>query len=240
MRSAALLTAIVLTAAGCARTSQQVLIQVPATAKLETAAVQRVLVAGFVSGGSEEDVDVAQETVGVFRSQLRRNTEWTVIDAAPLTLADPGSTPDGPSLEIDEESDLDDYDPLFTNVDYWRRIGEEFQEPLIVTGTAFFRSYTPSPSLTANRPLPNPSAGPQLALERQIPSAYLLHQRVVFIDGRTGRRMHTESMRRAVIYEPHMNPPALAAYFELMDRLMPQFLNTTLSRKVAAPRTLLK
>ena len=37
-----------------------------------------------------------------------------------------------------DEKDLDAYSNLFANVEYWKKIGEEYQQPLIVTGTVLF------------------------------------------------------------------------------------------------------
>ena len=45
-------------------------IETPIQAKLDVSAFQRVLVAGFVAGGSD-DVDANLETVRLLRSQLR-------------------------------------------------------------------------------------------------------------------------------------------------------------------------
>lgn len=237
--SAALLAAI---AAACATATHEVRIDAPLHAKLDTSSFRRVFVAGFLTGGSQE-LDVNEETVRLLRSQLRRKGPWSVIDADPLPLADLVVRETGAlDATIRTEADLDRYDPLFTNADYWRRIGEEFEEPLIVTGTVLFRPHR-APVLSDNRAAslrqPDPRGLTPAATYRSL-SGYLLQQRVVFIDGRTGARMHTEPLRLAVVYDQSINTPALAAYFELMDRLMPQVLNTIVSRQVSVSRALLR
>ena len=40
--------------------------------------------------------------------------------------------------KIKDEKDLEPYDRLFANTAYWKRIGEEYQNPLIVTGSVLF------------------------------------------------------------------------------------------------------
>ena len=40
--------------------------------------------------------------------------------------------------QIKEQKDLEAYEHVFANVEYWKRIGEEYQQPLIVTGTVLF------------------------------------------------------------------------------------------------------
>src|SRR6201989_1920898 len=55
--------------------------------KMDVSAFQRVLVAGFISGGTE-DVDANLETVRLLRSQLRTKSSLRVIEADPLPLAE--------------------------------------------------------------------------------------------------------------------------------------------------------
>ena len=49
-------------------------------AKLDVSAFQRVLVAGFIAGGSQ-DIDAHVETTRLLRSQLRTKSDLRVIDA---------------------------------------------------------------------------------------------------------------------------------------------------------------
>jgi hypothetical protein len=53
--------------------------------KLDVAGFQRVLVAGFISGGTD-DVDSNLETTRLLRSQLRTKSDLRVIDADVLPL----------------------------------------------------------------------------------------------------------------------------------------------------------
>src|SRR5688572_17181854 len=120
-------------------------IETPIRAKLDVGAFQRVLVAGFLAGGSD-DVDGNLETTRLLRSQLRTKSELRVIDADVLPLMDVASdgraveaSGQGPALpDIKDEKDLDAYEHVFANVEYWKKVGEEYQQPLIVTGTVLF------------------------------------------------------------------------------------------------------
>src|SRR5687767_15594788 len=72
-------------------------IETPITPKLDVGAFQRVLVAGFLAGGSE-DVDGNLETTRLLRSQLRSKSEMRVIDTDVLPLmevATEGRAPEG-------------------------------------------------------------------------------------------------------------------------------------------------
>src|SRR5437667_10307350 len=69
----------------CSAGYLEIPIETPIQPKLDVTAFQRVLVAGFVAGGSE-DVDANQETVRLLRSQLRTKSSLKVIDADILPL----------------------------------------------------------------------------------------------------------------------------------------------------------
>ena len=71
----------------CGTDYYEIPIETPIQPKLDVSAFQRVLVAGFVAGGSE-DVDANQETVRLLRSQLRTKSSMRVIDADVLPLID--------------------------------------------------------------------------------------------------------------------------------------------------------
>src|SRR3954466_10558988 len=62
-------------------------IETPIQPKMDVSAFQRVLVAGFIGGGSE-DVDANLETVRLLRSQLRTKSQLRVIEAEALPLAE--------------------------------------------------------------------------------------------------------------------------------------------------------
>src|SRR5688572_32771597 len=88
------LVAVVLTAA--CTSYYEIPIETPIRAKLDVGAFQRVLVAGFIAGGSQ-DVDGNLETTRLLRSQLRTKSELRVIDADVLPLMEVAS--DGRSAE---------------------------------------------------------------------------------------------------------------------------------------------
>ncbi|HOQ59482.1 MAG TPA: hypothetical protein PKZ08_02550, partial [Vicinamibacterales bacterium] len=60
------------------------------------------------------------------------------------------------------------------------------------------------------------------------------------IDGRTGETLHTETFREEVLYNAEQSTPALSAYFELMDRLLPSFLATLSSQSIKGTRMLIR
>ena len=66
--------------------SYEIPIETPIQPKLDVTPFQRVLIAGFVAGGTE-DVDTNQETVRLLRSQLRSKSSLRIIDADILPFA---------------------------------------------------------------------------------------------------------------------------------------------------------
>ena len=267
---AALACGAAIFALACGTSYYEIPIETPIQPKLDVTPFQRVLVVGFVAGGSE-DVDANQETVRLLRSQLRTKSSLRVIDADPLPLieiaqdqsqtnATPPADDAPPTREIStrpagggnqtmplphnikEEKDLEPYERLFANTAYWKRIGEEFQNPLIVTGTVLFTNRSTSgfvqrdqetfDSLGRRRVVPT-----RTYMERK---GFILRPKFVFIDGRTGATMYSESYREEILYNAQQNTPALSSYFELMDRLVPNFLSALSSQKIRGTRVLLK
>lgn len=232
-------------------------IETPIRPKLDVSAFQRVLVAGFISGGSE-DVDANLETVRLLRSQLRTKSELRVIDADVLPLTEVASTEgreNGNGSEssaeaasadaqsaIKDEKDLEPYEHIFANVDYWKKIGEEYQSPLIVTGTVMFTPHQRSGFVQREQEVFD-----SLGRRRVVPirtymerKGFILKPKFVFIDGRTGATLHSETFREEILYNANQSTPALSSYFELMDRLIPSFLSTLSSQKIRGTRVLLK
>src|SRR5205809_7045882 len=66
-------------------------IETPIQPKMNVTGFQRVLVAGFISGGTD-DVDANLETVRLLRSQLRTKSPLRVIEAEALPLAEIATT----------------------------------------------------------------------------------------------------------------------------------------------------
>ena len=236
-------------------------IETPIQPKLDVSAFQRVFIAGFIASANE-DVDANMETVRLLRSQLRNKGLLRVIDADTLPLLevarqnaaemnaeptpDQQATPppqdqDKPPV-INDEKDLEQYQHLFANVAYWKRIGEEYQQPLIVTGAVLF---TPSQAsgFVQREQETYDSFGRRIVvpvrtyMERK---GFTLRPTFIFIDGRTGETLHSETFREQILYNANQQTPALSSYFELMDRLLPAFLNTLSAQKIKGTRTLLK
>ena len=275
--------AAILLIAGCTN-YYEIPIETPIKPKLDVSAFQRVLVAGFIAGGTD-DVDGNLETTRLLRSQLRTKSDLRVIDTDVLPLmevanddkgvpqevkAEPaktngasdgkegtdgkseskaearGEAPQPASPEktpaIKDAKDLEPYEHVFADVEYWKKIGEEYQNPLIVTGTVMFTPHQRSGIVQREEEVYDSFGRRRVVpvrtyMERK---GYILQPKFIFIDGRTGTVMHSENFREEVLYNANQSTPALSSYFELMDRLIPSFLSTLSSQKIKGTRVLLE
>ena len=82
-RTLSSLAAVALTAASCT-SYYEIPIETPIRPKLDVTAFQRVFVAGFISGGSE-DVDGNLETTRLLRSQLRTSSHTSTSSRMSIT-----------------------------------------------------------------------------------------------------------------------------------------------------------
>jgi hypothetical protein len=278
-RNAAAIASLVLLCGLAACTNfYEVPIETPIQPKMDVSPFTRVLVAGFIGGGTE-DVDANLETVRLLRSQLRSKSNLRVIEADALALSalaaeqvreqpagdrmppSPGGAADGQQIpvvdqlpgqasthtaageaKIRNEKDLEKYQGIFANTAFWKRLGEEYQNPLIVTGTVLFTPTQNSSFVNSEREVYD-----QFGRRRVVPvrtfqerKGFILRPKFIFIDGRTGATLYSETFNEQVLYNAQQNTPALSSYFELMDKLIPSFLNALSTQKVRGSRILLK
>jgi hypothetical protein len=246
--------ALAIGVAGCA-SFYEIPIETPIAAKLDVSAFQRVFIAGFISGGTD-DVDGNLETVRLLRSQLRMKSSLRVIDADVLPLIDAavsergevpangsgGERPTTDHPQIKNEKDLQPYEHIFANADYWKRIGEEYQNPLIVTGTVLFTPHSQSGMVQREREVIDALGRRRVEPVREYMErkGFILQERFIFIDGRSGAQIHAEALREERLYNQNDNTPALSSYFELMDEIIPRFLSTLSTQRVRGSRVLIK
>ena len=268
----AVAAACAVVAVACGGELFEVPIETPIKAKLDVSAFQRVLVAGFVAGGNDELdtnqetvrllrsqlrsksslrvidadamtlIDVAQD-----QNKVAAESDATANRVSDRELADKSAAasagqPSALPQKIKDQKDLEPYDRLFANTAYWKRIGEEYQNPLIVTGSVLFAPRTSAGFVTRETEvydgLGRRSVVPtRTYMERK---GFVLRPKFVFIDGRTGATISSLSRSEEVLYNAQQSTPALSSYFELMDRIVPDFLGTLSSQKIKGTRILLK
>ena len=157
----------------------------------------------------------------------------------------PASAPAADTSEdpkIKNEKDLQEYEKIFADVEFWKKLGEEYQGPLIVTGSVLFTEVAKSGMVSRAQPFIDERGITRYVEQRQFSNmkGFALTPKFVFIDGRTGAQLYSESFHEEALYQDSQNTPALSSYFELMDKLLPGFLNTLSTQKIKGTRILLK
>jgi hypothetical protein len=242
-------------------------IETPIQPKMDVSMFQRVLIAGFIGGGTD-DVDANLETVRLLRSQLRSKSNLRVIEAEVLQLADiardqankgegitvtPGGAADGQqpsqqqaqdqdSPKIRNEKDMEKYQSIFSDVAFWKKLGEEYQGPLIITGTVLFSQLATAGYVPVEQEYFD-QLGRRRVIQRRVyqeRKGFTLQPKLIYIDGRSGATLYSETLREEILYNAQQNTPALSSYFELMDKLIPSFLNTLSTQKIRGTRVLVK
>jgi hypothetical protein len=252
---------LVLGASGCV-TFYEIPVEIPLQAKIDVANFQRVLVFGFLSGGSNA-IDPNTETARLLRSQLRSKQDLKVIDSDVVSLVDEVDRQRGPAApkpaaaaptaapgepvaknepKIKTDKDLQTYASIFDDKDYWKAIGERYQSPLIITGTVMFTEMSKSGMVSRPQQYIDSTGITryQEVHEWADLKGYALDSKFIFIDGRTGEQLYTEPVHEESLYPSTQSTPALSSYFELMDKVLPSFLNTLSTQKIRGTRILIK
>jgi hypothetical protein len=247
--------AVAASAAGCL-TFVEVPVETPIKPKIDASPFARVYVAGFISGGSE-DVDTNLETVRLLRSQLKNKSGLRIVEADVLPLMEIAAKPAGDAPAppapaagqgdqakpvIRDERDLQPFEKIFEDKDYWKKVGDEYQGPLIVTGSVIFVPHQRSGYVQKEQEVYDSFGRRSVVPVRTYMDrkGFILKPKFVFIDGRTGQTLYSETFREEILYNAEQSTPALSSYFELMDRLLPSFLTTLSSQTIKGTRILLK
>ena len=185
------IAALFVTASGCSHRRAVTTTRMPVRPLVEVPAFARVLVAGFVAT-PVKGVDANQETSRLLRRDLRSEASLEVVNMDPLQLQPPT---------------LDD-------VRFWQRLGEEYREPLIVTGAVDFKY--------AGHWYEERQVGRRI-VRLWLPQ-YSLRVRLLMIDGKTGEPIASAVCGPTLAHSPTPQDRPLQLYFSLIDRTMPSML----------------
>jgi hypothetical protein len=234
-------------AAGCS-SMVEVPVDTPLQSKLDVSGFRRILIAGFVTDLEDSDVDLSAETSRLLQNQLRSNTQLQVLepDRPPLQSALETALEkigEGGSYSSDEKVQFRlEADRLLQDPEFWRKMGEEYQQPLIVAGKLDFESQNRSGFQPDERVVRTAQGQPSLVrssrfMERK---GYVLSADFYFIDSKTGELLHKERFSEEVLYAEDQRISPLSSYFELMDRLLPNFLGVLTPQRIRGTRVLLR
>ncbi len=200
--------ALLLLVAGCAApNAAKTPINAPLRPNPAVAGFRRVFVAGFVPSGSDE-FKLNEETARFLRMELRSKASLQVIETEPLQLAV------SPDARFKDSPGAKAADEVFANVRFWKRLGEEYSEPLILTGTVALTSLAPR--------YEEHQVGPRAV--RVWRRGANLTLRLVFISGATGAIIDSAILPQQTAYATTSRERELSLFFQLMDRMMPSVL----------------
>ena len=185
-----IVAALTVAGSGCARRAIPPRL-VPVQPLAEIPPFTRVLVAGFVSTPIK-GVDASQETSRLLRRDLRSEVSLEVLMMAPLQLQP----------------------PMLEDVRFWERLGEEYREPLIVTGVVDFKF--------AGHWYEERQVGRRV-VRLWLPQ-YSLRVRLLLIDGKTGEPIASAVCGPTLAHSTTTRDRPLQLYFTLIDRTMPSML----------------
>ena len=239
--------AVALLATGCS-SMLEVPVDTPLQSKLDVSGFRRILIAGFVTDLADSDVDLSAETSRLLQNQLRSNTQLQVLepDRPPLQSALETALEkigEGGSYSKDEKDQYRlEADRLLQDPEFWRKMGEEYQQPLIVAGKLDFESQNRSGFQPDERVTRTAAGQPSLVrssrfMERK---GFVLSADFYFIDSKTGELLHKERFSEEVLYAEDQRISPLSSYFELMDRLLPAFLSTLSAQSIKGTRVLIR
>jgi hypothetical protein len=159
---------------------------------MKLAGLSRVWVAGFTTDRNPE-FDLNAETVRLLRAELRTWSSAHVLEVEPLAI---------------------DSEQRFADIAYWRRLGVEHGQPLIITGSLKLR------------------VAPARVVHRGVRTTYayatgrVLDSTVVLIDGRTGEKLSTHALASRMRYGVGRFASGLALYLAMMQGAMGDWLET--------------
>lgn len=125
----AMAVVVVLGTAGCASTTVPRRPLAPTRARAFVDTFDRILIAGFLAdevSNMGRYVDINDETSRLHRMTLRSRASLDVIEAQPLDRRRRDAIGGSPDERV------------LTDVAFWRRLGEEYREPLSLTGRVVF------------------------------------------------------------------------------------------------------
>ena len=240
--------AAALMSVGCA-SFVEVPVETPLQSKIDVGRFRRVLVAGFVTDLAEGEMDLGSETTRLLQNQLRSNTKMQVLEPDRPPLHDALETilekmgEGGKYNKQEKEQYKLEADRVLQDAEYWRKVGEEYQTPLIVTGRLGFESqnrsgFEPTEQVVRRQGTNRySSVKGNRYTERK---GFSLNADFYFVDGRSGQTLHKEKFTEEVLYGEDQKISPLSSYFELMDRLLPNFLGVISPQKIRGTRVLLR
>ena len=177
----------------------RVTLSVPVPERLDMTGVRRILVTRLVVDQEVSAFDLGKEIVTVIRRDLRQKARLDMIDV------DPPSLPEQPLQE------------LLANTGFWRRMAEQYEADLIITGQTSFKAVDRSGyvQVDAVSPITGQRVRRSQFVERE---AFILDLRLFFLRGSTGELLDEDHFNGEETYQGH-GTDKLGGMFDLYEQM---------------------
>jgi len=188
----------------------RVTLSVPVPERIDMTGVQRILVTRLVVDQEVREFNLTKELVEVIRRDLRQKARLDMIDV------DPPPLPEQPLPQ------------LLANTGFWRRMAEQHEADLIITGQTSFKVADRSGyvQMDAISPLTGQRVRRTQFVERE---AFILDLRLFFLRGSTGELLDEDHFNGEDTYNGQ-GTDELAGMFDLYEQMAEDI------RGIVAPR----
>jgi len=203
---------------GCGAT-YLVVIEHPMEERLKTEKYKKIFVAGFCSGKDEEKLNISQETVHYFRSELKKNTHFEVLDEK--------------SIRIPAEKSAE----LLEDKEFWKNIAAKYESDLLIWGKVGYS--TKDASGFRKMKVRSPQTGALMDVTRYVErTQFELDLEVYFHNGKNGEVVYQDRFNSSLLFREKRGV-SLPIFFSLMNRILPDFLGVLIPQPSTDSRYIL-
>lgn len=200
-------------------TSRQVFIKHPKRETPLSGKYRKVYIAGFVPLQANAE-NLNFETTEFLRSELRKHPTYDIVPLDELSLP----------------KDLDEFDKLIDDSEFWQRLGTKVGSDLVVYGTVNFLS-EPSDGYFPYEYQDRTTGQYRTAQMRIQRTAFTIELDLYFHESVTGELVYQDSFSQTIVYRGRLDP-TLQAFYDVMNRVLPRFMDIMVPREHDAIRFL--
>jgi len=198
----------------------EVTVALPLPPRIKIEGANTLLVASFLVNDSEL-ININREIVRFLRGELRKHTNFDVLDVTPVPAV--------------PEQTLDD---MAKNAEFFRFLGREHGADIILSGAMHFTKRDASGFEDVD--LVSETTGQKIRQTRFIEQEeFTFELDVLYFKGGDGSLLFRDRMRRQAIYRGTANDP-ISAFYELGNAVSSDVLSAVASRTLTGVRLLFK
>lgn len=177
----------------------RVTLSVPVPERIDMTGVKRILVTRLIVDQEVSEFDLGKEVVTAIRRDLHLKARLDMIDV------DPPSLPEQPLQE------------LLANTGFWRRMAEQYEADLIITGQTSFKVTDRSGYVQVDTV--SPMTGQRIRRSQFVErEAFILDLRLFFLRGSTGELLDEDHFNGEDTYKGH-GTDRLGGMFDLYEQM---------------------